>query len=151
MSADPSCTSLSSTIPQPFGPHNNFVERFHGTKRRSTSCTIATARSTPGRTTATAIGIAEVVTAVRSWQNAYAERLIGSIRRECLDHLIIGNERGLRRVLHAYVEYYLKSRTHLSLDKDAPVSRPVASPSDGEIVAIPQLGGLHHRYERRAA
>lgn len=102
-------------------------------------------------TTATAIGIAEVVTAVRSpWQNAYAERLIGSIRRECLDHLIIGNERGLRRVLHAYVEYYLKSRTHLSLDKDAPVSRPVASPSDGEM-AIPQLGGLHHRYERRAA
>jgi len=103
-------------------------------------------------TTATVIGIAEVVTAVRSpWQNAYAERLIGSIRRECLDHIIIGNERGLRRVLHAYVEYYLKSRTHLSLSKDAPVSRPVAPRSDGEIVAIPQLGGLHHRYERRAA
>ena len=116
MSADPSCTSLSSTIPQPFGPHNNFVERFHGTKRRSTSCTIATARSTPGRTTATAIGIAEVVTAVRSWQNAYAERLIGSIRRECLDHLIIGNERGLRRVLHAYVE-------SLSEIPNAPVAR----------------------------
>jgi putative transposase len=102
-------------------------------------------------TTATAIGVNEVITAVRSpWQNAYAERLIGSIRRECLDHIIIGNERGLRRVLHAYVAYYLKSRTHLSLSKDAPVSRPVASPSDGEIVAIPQLGGLHHRYERRA-
>ena len=101
---------------------------------------------------ATAIGIAELVTAVRSpWQNAYAERLIGSIRGECLDHIIIGNARGLRRVLDAYVEYYLKSRTHLSLSKDAPVSRPVASPSDGEIVAIPQLGGLHHRYERRAA
>jgi hypothetical protein len=83
--------------------------------------------------------------------NAYAERLIGSIRRECLDHIIIGNERGLRRVLHAYVEYYLKSRTHLSLGKDAPVSRQVASPGDGDIVAIPQLGGLHHRYERRAA
>jgi len=103
-------------------------------------------------TTAPAIGMDEVITAVRSpWQNAYAERLIGSIRRECLDHIIIGNERGLRRVLHAYVQYYLKSRTHLSLDKDAPVSRPVASPSDGEIVAIPQLGGLHHRYEPRAA
>jgi transposase InsO family protein len=89
-------------------------------------------------TTATAIGIAEVITAVRSpWQNAYAERLIGSIRRECLDHIIIGNECGLRRVLHAYVQYYLKFRTHLSLRKDAPVSRPVLSPSDGEIVAIP--------------
>jgi transposase InsO family protein len=102
--------------------------------------------------TTTSIGIAEVVTAVRSpWQNAYAERLIGSIRRECVDHILIGNARGLRRVLDAYVEYYLKSRTHLSLSKDAPVSRAVASPSDGEIVAIPQLGGLHHRYERRAA
>jgi transposase InsO family protein len=78
-------------------------------------------------TTAPAIGIDEVVTAVRSpWQNAYAERLIGSIRRECLDHLIIGNARGLRRVLNAYVQHYLKSRTHLSLDKDAPVSRPIA-------------------------
>jgi transposase InsO family protein len=97
-------------------------------------------------TTAQAIGIDEVITAARSpWQNAYAERLIGSIRRECLDHIIVGNARGLRRVLNAYVEYYLKSRTHLSLSKDAPMSRPVASPSDGEIVAIPQLGGLHHR------
>ena len=66
-------------------------------------------------TTATAMGIDEILTAVRSpWQNAYAERLIGSIRRECLDHVVIGNERGLRRVLHAYVEYYLRSRTHLS-------------------------------------
>jgi putative transposase len=103
-------------------------------------------------TTATAIGIDEIVTAVRSpWQNAYAERLIGSIRRECLAHVIIGNERGLRRVLHAYIAYYLKSRTHLSLDKDAPISRRAASRDDGEIVAIPHLGGLHHRYERRAA
>jgi putative transposase len=79
------------------------------------------------------------------------ERLIGSIRRECLDHIIIGNERGLRRVLHAYVEHYLKSRTYLSLKKDVPVPGPVASPSDGNVVAIPRLGGLHHRYERRAA
>jgi len=103
-------------------------------------------------TMATAIGIEEVITAVRApWQNAYAERLIGSIRHECLDHIIIGNERGLRRVLNAYVEYYLKSRTHLSLSKDAPVPRPPASPIDGDIVAIPRVGGLHHRYERRAA
>ncbi|HJZ73341.1 MAG TPA: integrase core domain-containing protein [Vicinamibacterales bacterium] len=103
-------------------------------------------------TTAAAIGIEEVLTAPRSpWQNAYAERLIGSIRRECLDHIIVANARGLRRVLHAYVEYYLKSRTHLSLAKDAPVSRSVAPSEDGRIVAIPQVGGLHRRYERRAA
>jgi len=103
-------------------------------------------------TTAAALGIEEVLTAPRSpWQNAYAERLIGSLRRECLDHVVILNARGLRRVLHAYVDYYLKSRTHLSLDKNAPVSRPVAALADGSIVAVPQLGGLHHRYERRAA
>ena len=103
-------------------------------------------------TAATALGIAEVLTAVRSpWQNAYAERLIGSIRRECLDHVIVVNARGLRRVLSAYVEYYLRSRTHLSLNKDAPLARPVASPTDGTIVAIPCVGGLHHRFERRAA
>jgi putative transposase len=101
-------------------------------------------------TTAAAIGVEEILTAPRSpWQNAYAERLIGSIRRECLEHIIIMNEPGLRRTLAAYVEYYLKSRTHLALNKDAPVSRSVATPADGHIVAIPCLGGLHHRYERR--
>jgi putative transposase len=103
-------------------------------------------------TTAKAMDTHEVVTAARSpWQNAYAERLIGSIRRECLDHIIVWNERGLRRVLHTCVAYYSRSRTHLSLNKDAPISRPVASLADGDIVAIPQVGGLHHRYERRAA
>jgi putative transposase len=103
-------------------------------------------------TTAAAMGIEEVLTAPRSpWQNAYAERLIGSIRRECLDHVIIANARGLRHVVTAYVEYYLKSRTHLALHKDAPVPRSVATPADGQIVAISHLGGLHHRYERHAA
>jgi len=102
--------------------------------------------------TAKAIGIDEVITAAHSpWQNAYAERLIGSIRRECLDHIIVANERGLRRVLLAYVDYYLRSRTHLSLAKDAPVSRPAVPPGDGAIVATSHLGGLHHRYDRRAA
>jgi putative transposase len=91
-------------------------------------------------TTAPAMGI----------DDAYAERLIGSIRRECLDHVIVGNAHGLRRVLVSYIEYSLKSRTHLSLDKDAPISRQLASPA-GAIVAIPHLGGLHHHYERRAA
>ena len=73
------------------------------------------------------------------WQNPYAERLIGSLCSECLDHVVILNARGLRRVLNAYVDYYLKSRTHLSLDKDVPVSRPVAALADGSIVAVPQL------------
>ena len=102
--------------------------------------------------TAAALGLEEVLTAPRSpWQNAYAERLIGSIRRECLDHIVIINERGLRRVLAAYVDYYLTSRTHLALNKDTPVSRAAAAPDDGTIVAMPCVGGLHHRYERRAA
>src|SRR5260221_8470149 len=100
-------------------------------------------------TTAKAIGIDEVITAAHSpWQNAYAERLIGSIRRECVDHMIVANERGLRRVLHAYVDDYLKSRTHVALGKDA---RPHDTSRRRAIVAIPHLSGLHHRYERRAA
>ena len=77
------------------------------------------------------------------------ERVIGSIRRECLDHVIILDEEGLRRVLASYVRYYHRSRLHLSLDKDSPDPRPLQSV--GEIVAIPEVGGLHHRYERRAA
>jgi transposase InsO family protein len=99
-----------------------------------------------------AMGITEVVTAPRSpWQNAYVERVIGSIRRECLDHVVIFNERHLRRVLSSYVDYYHRTRTHLSLDKDCPYSRPIQPPRDGRIVAVPQVGGLHHRYERLAA
>jgi len=101
--------------------------------------------------TATAMGMHEVLTAPRSpWQNASVERFIGSVRRECLDHVIILNAAGLRRVLKAYVEYYLASRTHRALEKDAPLPRPVALPTAGRVVAIPQVGGLPHRYERRA-
>jgi len=97
-------------------------------------------------------GIHEVLTAPRSpWQNAYVERLIGSIRRECLDHIIVLHESGLRRILKSYFEYYERSRTHLALNKDAPVSRAVQLPEMGEVIELPQLGGLHHRYERRAA
>jgi transposase InsO family protein len=102
--------------------------------------------------TASGMGIHEVLTAPRSpWQNAYAERLIGSIRRECLDHVIVVNEIGLSRILTQYLAYYHRSRTHLSLAKDAPQPRPIAPPALGPIVAIPQVGGLHHRYDRRAA
>ena len=98
------------------------------------------------------IGTTEVLTAPRSpWQNGILERFIGSVRRECLDHVIILNAAGLQRVLKRYVEYYQQSRTHLALDKDAPVSRAVSPPIAGRIIAIPQVGGLHHRDERIAA
>jgi putative transposase len=101
---------------------------------------------------ARSLGIREVLTTPQSpWQNAYVERLIGSIRRECLDHMIVLNESGLRRLLKSYFEYYEHSRTHLSLGKDAPISRPVQPAGTGRIVEIPQVGGLHHRYERIAA
>ncbi len=99
-----------------------------------------------------AMGITEVVTAPRSpWQNAYLERVIGSVRRECLDYVIICNERHLRRVLSSYLDYYHRTRTHLSLDKDCPEPRPVQLPARGKVVASPQVAGLHHRYERLAA
>jgi hypothetical protein len=79
------------------------------------------------------MGITEVVSATRSpWQNAYVERVIGSIRRECLDYIVIFNERHLRRVLSSYADYYHRSRTHLSLDKDCPDPRPVMAPGTGE-------------------
>ena len=99
-----------------------------------------------------AMDIEEVVTAPRSpWQNPYVERIIGSIRRECLNHVIIFDERHLRRVLSSYFQYYHESRTHLSLDKDCPETRPMHPPTAGNIIAFPEVGGLHHRYERRAA
>src|ERR1700681_681189 len=101
---------------------------------------------------ATWLGIREVLTAPRSpWQNPYAERLIGSIRRECLDHVIVWNETGLHRVLKSYFEYYERTRTHLALEKDAPIPRSGQSPDLGNVVELPEVGGLHHRYERRAA
>jgi len=96
------------------------------------------------------LGIKEVITAARSpWQNAFAERLIGSIRRECLDHVVVLNKRHVRKLLKSYFSYYHQSRTHLGLAKDAPESRTVMS--QGTIISIPQVGGLHRRYERRAA
>jgi putative transposase len=103
-------------------------------------------------TTARAMGIEEVLTAPRSpWENAFVERFIGSARRECFDHVIVFTEAGLLRLMTAYCSYYERSRTHVSLDKDTPIPRPVTPPRDGAIVAIAEVGGLHHRYERRAA
>jgi len=95
------------------------------------------------------MNIEEILSAPQSpWQNAYAERLIGSIRRECLDHMIVIGERSLKRQLKSYFDYYHHSRTHLSLEKDSPVPRSIMGGS--EVIAIPQVGGLHHRYERAA-
>jgi putative transposase len=98
------------------------------------------------------IGVKEVLTAPQSpWQNPYAERLVGSIRRECLDHVVVLGERHLHRILRSYFSYYHRARTHLSLGKDAPKPRAVQPSSMGDIVELPEVGGLHHRYERRAA
>jgi transposase InsO family protein len=102
--------------------------------------------------TAKAMGIQEVRTAPRSpWQNACVERFIGSVRRECLDHVIVLSAAGLRAILSSYVAYYTHSRTHLSLGKDSPQRRPISPPDNGPVIAIAEVGGLHHRYERRAA
>ncbi len=93
----------------------------------------------------------QVLTAPRSpWQNPYAERLIGSIRRECLDQVVVFNENHLRRVLTSYFQYYHRWRTHLSLGMDCPVGRPVQLPDQGAVVAFPEVRGLHHHYERMA-
>ena len=98
------------------------------------------------------LDIEQVPTAPRSpWQSPYVERVIGSIRRECLDHVIVLDERHLRRILREYVDYYHSCRTHLSLEKDAPEQRPVQWPSMGRVTAIPKVGGLHHYYSRLAA
>jgi transposase InsO family protein len=94
-----------------------------------------------------AMGIRDRPTSFRSpWQNGYAERLIGSIRRECTDHLIVFNAEHLRRTLAKYGTYYNETRTHVSLGKDAPCRRAIER--FGDVVAHPILGGLHHRYAR---
>src|SRR3954470_10553254 len=94
-----------------------------------------------------AMGIRDRPIAPRSpWQNGHAERLIGSIRRDCLDHVVVFGERHLRHLLGSYQKYYNDARTHLSLNKDAPASRAVQAV--GRIVPTPHLGGLHHQYVR---
>src|SRR5262245_33634922 len=95
------------------------------------------------------MGIHEVLSAPRSpWQRAYVERVIGFIRRECLDHVIVLSE-SLRRQIRSYFRYYHRSSLHLSLDQDSPDPSPIQTV--GRVVAIPQVGGLHYRHERRVA
>jgi putative transposase len=98
------------------------------------------------------MGIEEVIIAPHSpWQNPYVERLIGSIRRELLDHVIVLNEQHLTRLLRVYVAYYHWFRTHLSLAMDCPEPRPISPPDRGRVIVVPEVGGLHHHYERQAA
>jgi len=98
------------------------------------------------------LGIKHVVISRQSpWQNGYCERVIGSIRRECLNHIIVINETHLRRILREYFAYYHEARTHLGLGKDAPVPRPVQTLEIGPVASATVLGGLHHRYFRDAA
>jgi len=98
------------------------------------------------------MGIDQVTISARSpWQNPYVERLIGSIRRECLDHVIILSEKQLRRLLHSYFAYYHRSRTHLGLEKDCPDPRLIELSDQGPITEESMIGGLHHRYYREAA
>jgi putative transposase len=104
------------------------------------------------RAAANRLGLREVLAPPQSpWQNVYVERLIGSIRRECLHHVIVFNDGGSRRVLKSYFEYYEQSRTRLSLGKDAPISRPIQPTTMGRLVEAPQVAELHHRYERIVA
>jgi hypothetical protein len=98
------------------------------------------------------MGIKEVLSAPRPpWRRAYVKRVIGSIRRACQDHVMVFNEAALRGALSSYLTDYHKCGTQLSLEKDAPEPRPVQPPEIGRIIAIPRVGGLHHRYQRRAA
>jgi transposase InsO family protein len=98
------------------------------------------------------MGIERVLTAPRSpWQNAFCERVIGTLRRECLDHVIVLGQQHLRRIRRKYLEYPHSSRTLLALDKDAPKPREHQSTDGGKVIALPMVGGLHHRYTRRAA
>jgi transposase InsO family protein len=99
-----------------------------------------------------AMGIEDMPTAPRSpWQNPYIERLIGTVRRDCLNNVIVLNDRHLHRVMTEYVAYYNESRTHLGLEKECPVPRSVEPPEIGPVRKSPVLGGLHHRYFRKAA
>ena len=98
------------------------------------------------------MGIEEVLVAPQlPWQNPYVERLIGSIRRELLEHVIVLHERHLMRLLQSYFDYYHVYRTHRALDMDTPVPRPVQPPELGPVREIPEVCGLHQHYERRVA
>ena len=121
-------------------------------RHRATCCATATdVYGTEFRRRVHSLAIEEVLTAPRSpWQNPYVERLIGSIRRECLNHVIVYNDCHLKRLLRSYFAYYHTARTHLALDKQCPQPRLIENRERGKIIAFPHLGGLHHEYRRVA-
>ena len=146
------CTSKSPNTAARSGQCSRSGKRFPGTTGADIFCATAM-RSTEvtGQPSRKEWGWRKCTAPRSPWQNPYVERLIGSIRHECLDHIIVWNERSLRRTLQSYFACYLCSRTHLALANDAPESRVVEIPERGRVVAIPQVGGLHHRYQREAA
>jgi transposase InsO family protein len=150
MTDDALSTLTSRLIPQRHGPHSKCSKPFRSTPApkyllRDRDCIYGQ----EFRKQVEVMNINEVLSTPRSpWQCAYVEHVIGSIRRECLDHMIIFDEDSLRRALSSYFSYYHRSRLHLSLGKDSPDSRPVQS--IGKITAFPEVGGLHHRYGRVA-
>jgi putative transposase len=98
------------------------------------------------------LGIEQLRTAPRSpWQNGYAERFVGTLRRELLDHVVVLGERHLLHLVRQHARYYNEDRPHMSLDGDSPVARAVERPEAGKVVALPRVSGLHHRYIRKAA
>jgi putative transposase len=97
------------------------------------------------------LGIEQLVVAPRApWQNGYAERFVGTLRRELLDHVIVLGERHLLRLVRQHASYYNEDRPHMALECDAPITRAVQPPSSGKVVSLPRVGGLHHRYSRAA-
>jgi putative transposase len=98
------------------------------------------------------MGMEEVITAPRSpWHDPFAERLLGTVRRDCLNYVIVLGESHLQRTLTRYFRYHHNFRTHLSLEKDAPARRPVQDAKLGPVIELSEVGGPHHHYERRAA
>src|SRR5262249_2143904 len=142
-----------SQIPQPPpGPRDRSSRRSPMIRRPAICCAIATASMAPSFAEGCKPSASPSFSQPRSpWENPFVERVIGTIRRELLDHVIVLNEGDLRRRLRSYLRYYHGSRTHLALEKDAPEPRAVEPPEYGRVVALPQVGGLHHRYIRRAA
>src|SRR6202030_2851213 len=139
-------TSESPNTPAWSGRCSRSGKRFPGTTRADILCgtamrfTVVMIYGCDLVVMTKGLGIEEVITPPRSpWQNPYVERLIGSIRRECLDHVIVWNEKSLRRTLRSYFAYYHDSRTHLALAKDAPESRAVEKPERGRIVGFLRL------------
>ena len=148
-----SCTSMLKSTRPPSGPVNRSLKYSRELRRQSIYCAIEMRSiGASSRGALKSMVIVDVLTASRSsWQNAFVERVIGSIRRDCLDHVIVLNECHLKRILTHYLDYYHSWRTHLSLEMDCPESRLVQPPSLGKVVEFPEVGGLHHHYVRLAA